>query len=63
MKRRQSDILGAACVESGGNDLSATDPEIPVQVFFYLARATNACGDGSSGKDSSDDERNVRTCP
>jgi hypothetical protein len=61
-------LAGGSCVESDdGQDLSATDTEEPAAgaIFFYLARASNACpqGEGPLGTDSSGVERPGRACP
>ena len=54
------------CVESGdGPNTSADDNEAPLRgrVFFYLVRASNACGRGSAGTGSNGTPRVVRDCP
>jgi hypothetical protein len=58
---------GATCIDADGGDTSATDPALPPTggVFFYLARAQNACpsGAGSLGTRSDGNSRSGRTCP
>jgi len=55
----------ATCVVSDTTSTSATDPETPLmgQVFYYLARANNACADGTLGYRSGGVERTGGTCP
>ena len=55
-----------SCIETGGGpNTSAVDDQIPLRgrTFFYLVRASNACGRGPVGTDSSGTPRVVRDCP
>ena len=62
-----ADFVGSpVCVESDdGTDTEATDAGLPGinEVFYYLARAENDCGPGTSGTDSDGQERVLDTCP
>jgi hypothetical protein len=53
----------STCIESGDTDRVAADGDLPAEAFFYLVRAVNPCGAGTSGVDSAGAERAVRTCP
>ena len=46
-----SDFDPTTCVEQSDADLTAVDTSVPAsgQVFFYLVRAVNECGEGSLG--------------
>jgi hypothetical protein len=55
-------FAGAACVESGGTDLTAVDGTNPVTVLFYLVRSRNACG-GNLGFSSQAVPRTAPACP
>lgn len=57
-----SSFAVAACIESNGTDLSATDAAPPAGDLFYLVRAENACG-GNLGTDSSGTPRSGTSCP
>jgi hypothetical protein len=49
-----TDFVAATCLETDdGADTFAEDLDVPAdnQVFYYLARAGNACGDGTLGPD------------
>jgi hypothetical protein len=52
-------------VTSGGPNTSAVDNLIPLKgrAFFYVVRASNVCGHGPVGTDSSGTPRVVRDCP
>ena len=55
-----------SCVEtSDGPNTAAVDDQIPLRgrVFFYLVLASNVCGRGPAGMDSSGTPRVVRDCP
>jgi hypothetical protein len=56
---------GAVCVETDGTDTTSIDGATPAAgvVYFYLPRAKNDCGLGSSGADSGDLARAMRECP
>jgi len=60
---------GSTCIESDGQDTSATDGTSPglQAVFFYQVRAENSCpsglGQGPLGKNSAGQERSGRLCP
>jgi hypothetical protein len=41
-----SDFASATCVVSSATGTTASDPEIPGSVFYYLVRAKNGCGGG-----------------
>jgi hypothetical protein len=53
------------CIASDQPELTAEDPESPAagELFCYLARAQNACGEGSLGEDGAGDPRSGRACP
>jgi len=55
----------AVCVTSHQLGRTAEDAELPDVggAFHYLARADNACGNGSLGKGRADEWRIGRTCP
>ncbi|HJQ98123.1 MAG TPA: DUF6531 domain-containing protein, partial [Candidatus Polarisedimenticolaceae bacterium] len=52
------------CLDAGGTQSQFTDPQIPPSggVFYYVVRARNACGPGSSGTRSNGTPRQVRDC-
>jgi len=52
------------CLDAGGTQTQFTDPQIPPSggVFYYLVRARNSCGPGSSGTRSNGTPRQVRDC-
>ncbi|HEU5181215.1 MAG TPA: putative metal-binding motif-containing protein, partial [Candidatus Polarisedimenticolia bacterium] len=59
-------MTGATCIETDdGSDLTANDPETPAtgQVFLYIVRGGNSCGEGSLGAMSSGEQRTARSCP
>jgi hypothetical protein len=60
-----SDFSAGACVASGDTSASATDGTLPAlgQTFFYVARASNSCGDGTVGAGSNGTERVAAACP
>src|SRR5262249_21752833 len=59
-----SGFAAGTCIETrDGTDTTANDPAAPSPAFFYLVRAENACGVGSSGKTSQNVERTVTACP
>ena len=41
-----SDFSSATCVVSSATVTTASDPEIPGSIFYYLVRAKNGCGGG-----------------
>jgi agmatine/peptidylarginine deiminase len=53
------------CHEPGVEGESTSDPDPPPagSGFFYLIRGSNACGDGTYGYDSADQERESAACP
>jgi hypothetical protein len=60
-----SDFTGATCVETDGSDGDKFDPDTPGSgaAFYYLVRATNACGDATLGRRSNGVERVGASCP
>jgi hypothetical protein len=60
-----SDFSGATCLVSNANKPGATDADDPGLngVFYYLARSTNPCGDGSLGQRPDGTTRTGATCP
>ena len=56
----------ATCVPPfNTNQTTLTDPAIPMngQVFYYLVRAENPCGEGSLGVNSTGTPTPGRSCP
>jgi hypothetical protein len=54
------------CLESGdGPNTAAQDDQIPLKgrVYFYLVKASDACGVGSIGTSSNGAARVARNCP
>ena len=62
---RSDFVTGAICLETDGIDTSSIESATPApgQVFYYLIRAENSCGDGSLGTNSGGSERTARICP
>lgn len=61
-------MSGTACLEAGGSDTLAVDPDplsIPVSVRYYLVRAVSACpsGDGPVGAGTDGSSRLATSCP
>jgi hypothetical protein len=58
-------VTAAVCVETDGSDTSSVDGAVPPPgtAFYYLARAGNACGEGSLGSGSSGLPRQGLACP
>jgi hypothetical protein len=58
-------FVPAACLESDGADMSATDAAIPAAgtAFYYQVRAQNPCGSGSLGFTSGQVQRAGPNCP
>jgi hypothetical protein len=64
--RASAASLFGVCLESDdASDTVALDPGVPGSgdVYHYLVRAVNVCGDGSLGQDSTGSERNGPACP
>ncbi|HKY32599.1 MAG TPA: hypothetical protein VJV23_08700 [Candidatus Polarisedimenticolia bacterium] len=60
------DFTGSICVETDdGMDTSATDADMPGlnQIYFYLVRAGNPCGEGSLGSGTDGVIRQGAGCP
>ena len=55
-------FASAICLTSDDPDLTATDPSSPSQIFYYLVRAQNACGQ-NLGADSAGTPRSGAACP
>ncbi len=63
LRSMQASSFGAAaCVASDALGLTASDPALPADVFFYLVRSENACG-GTLGSDSAGAPRSGAGCP
>ncbi len=61
-----SDFTTAVCIETDDTvDSTADDNDepLPGEAFYYLARAGNACGEGSLGLQSSGAQRSGVSCP
>ncbi len=60
-----SDFTIATCVEKNDADTQATDATVPAagQVFHYLVRGSNPCGNGTLGYRSNGVERVGVVCP
>jgi hypothetical protein len=58
-------VTSADCVEVDGPDPEATDAEAlpPGGIAYYLARAENACGLGSTGESAAGAPRAAMNCP
>ena len=68
VRQRIVEVWASSCVEEDdGSDTAAVDADEPVSggVFYYLARAENACpsGLGSLGAGSDGSLRTGRVCP
>jgi hypothetical protein len=61
-----SNFLGGStvCLATETTDTQAEDPAVPAtgEVFYYVVRATNPCGDGPLGYQSND-VRTGKSCP
>ncbi len=57
--------LPGSCLETDGADTSSADPSLPGTdaAYFYLVRARDACGVGTTGALSSGGDRTARACP
>jgi hypothetical protein len=58
----KDDFTSPACVARDGAAATAADGALPVQVFYYLVRAKNACG-GNVGARSDGTPRIAGACP
>lgn len=66
LRSASPDFTGALCLEADDPlDTDASDTTLPAvnQIFFYLARAGNPCGEGSLGTSSSGVARPGASCP
>jgi hypothetical protein len=59
------DSAFASCLETGGLDTTAVDPDVPLRgrTYFYLVRASNVCGHGQAGSGPGGTPRVLRDCP
>lgn len=60
-----SDLQGGSCVATNTRDRAAPDVAVPAlaEAFYYVVRAGNACGEGTSGSDSQGNPRAALPCP
>jgi hypothetical protein len=56
------ELSSPVCLLNDAEQDTATDDSVPGEIYYYLVRVRNGCGE-NAGVDSTDDPRDLEACP